>query len=89
MNPSSIRIGAIGCGQFMSQQHIQTVARSDNLVLQHLADIDRDKLTEVANHYQPLRQSTRWEDVVNDPDVDIVVAGVLPQLHPQIARAAI
>jgi len=89
MNPSSIRIGAIGCGQFMSQQHIQTVARSEHLVLQHLADIDTEKLTKVANHYQPVRQSTRWEDVVNDPEVDIIVAGVLPQLHPQIARAAI
>ncbi len=89
MNPSSIRIGAIGCGQFMSQQHIQTIARNDHLVLQHLADINRDKLTKVSNHYQPVRQSTRWEDVVNDPKVDIIVAGVLPQLHPLIARAAI
>lgn len=89
MNPSSLRIGAIGCGQFMSQQHIQTIARSDHLVLQHLADIDRDKLTAVANYYHPVRQSIRWEEVVNDPEVDIIVAGVLPQLHPQIARAAI
>jgi len=89
MNPSSLRIGAIGCGQFMSQQHIQTIARSENLVLQHLADINRDRLTQVADHYHPVRQSSRWEDVVNDPEVDIIVAGVLPQLHPQIARAAI
>ena len=28
-----IRIGAIGCGQFMSQQHIQTIGRSPQLGL--------------------------------------------------------
>lgn len=89
MNPSAIRIGAIGCGQFMSQQHIQTVARSKQLVLQHLADIDPEKLETVASYYQPAQQSTSWEKVINDPEVDIVVAAVLPELHPEIARAAI
>ena len=36
---AQIRVGAIGCGQFMSRQHIQTVGRSPHLVLQHLADL--------------------------------------------------
>ena len=84
-----IRVGAIGCGQFMSQQHLQTIGRSPCLVLQHLADLDEAKLQRVASQYAPVRQSTRWEDVVADPEVDVVVAGVLPQIHPQIARAAI
>ncbi len=87
--PKRIRIGAIGCGQFMSQQHLQTIARSEHLALQHLADVDPVKLQRVADRYQPARRSTRWEDVVADPEVEIVVAGVVPSLHPQIARAAI
>ena len=87
--PGQIRIGAIGCGQFMSRIHLQTIARSQRLVLQHLADVNPDKLRPVAGRYEPVRQSTRWEDVVADPEVQIIVAGVLPELHPQIARAAI
>lgn len=90
-HPSSspLRIGAIGCGQFMSQQHIQTVNRSEQLVLQHLVDIDPVRLEGVAARYHPVRQSTRWEDAVNDPEVDVVVVGILPELHPVIARAAL
>lgn len=84
-----IRVGAIGCGQFMSRQHVQTIARSPDLVLQHLADLDRAKLQRVADRYSPARRSTRWEDVVADPEVEIVVTGVLPEFHPQIAKAAI
>jgi len=87
--PKRIRIGAIGCGQFMSRIHLQTIARSERLVLQHLADIDQTKLGCVADRYRPVRRSTRWEDVVADPEVEIVAAGVLPEVHPQIARAAI
>lgn len=84
-----IRVGAIGCGQFMSRQHVQTIARSPCLMLQHLADLDRAKLQRVAARYAPAHQSTRWEDVVADPEVEIVVAGVLPEFHAQIVRAAV
>lgn len=73
----------------MSQQHIQTIARSSRLVLQHLADIDPVKLERVATRYRPVRHSRDWADVVSDPEVDIVVAGVLPELHPLIARACL
>ncbi len=86
---AQIRVGAIGCGQFMSRQHIQTIGRSPHLVLRHLADLDPARLAGVADRYQAQRRSTRWEDVVADPEVEVVVAGVFPELHPQIARAAI
>ena len=88
-SPRPIRVGAIGCGQFMSRQHIQTIARSQRLVLQHLADLDAAKLARLSDRYRPARRSTRWEDVVADAEVDVVVAGVLPELHPRIAQAAI
>ena len=84
-----IRVGIIGCGQFMSRQHIQTIARSPLLPLQHLADPNEEKLERIAGRYRPARHSTRWEDVVADPDVEIVVVGVVPQLHAEIARAAL
>ena len=86
---AQIRVGAIGCGQFMSRQHIQTIGRSPHLVLRHLADLDPARLAQVADRYRAQQRSTRWEDVVADAEVDVVVAGVFPELHPQIARAAI
>ena len=82
----TIRVGVIGCGQFMSRQHIQTIARSPHLLLQHLADLDGDKLARVAERYPPVRRSTRWQDVVADPEVEVVVIGVVPRFHAEIAR---
>ncbi len=84
-----VRVGAIGCGQFMSRQHIQTVNRSPLLSLQHLADLNEKKLSRVAERYLPVRSSTDWREVVSDPDVDVVVVGVVPDLHPEICRAAL
>lgn len=84
-----IRVGVIGCGQFMSRQHIQTIARSEALTLQHLADLDAAKLASVAERYRPVHCSTRWQDVVCDPAVDVVVVGVVPRFHAEIAQAAL
>lgn len=86
---ANVRVGAIGCGQFMSRQHIPTIAQSPHLVLEHLADLDAEKLARLAGRYHPRRQSTRWQDVVENPEVDVVVVGVLPALHPLIAEAAL
>ncbi|MBW7895432.1 MAG: Gfo/Idh/MocA family oxidoreductase [Opitutaceae bacterium] len=86
---SPLRVGVIGCGQFMRQQHIQTVARSGQLVLQHLADRNEQALTDVADRYHPVRRSTNWEEVVADPAVDVVVVGIVPEFHPAVARAAL
>ncbi len=85
----TIRVGVIGCGQFMSRQHIQTIARSPHLLLQHLADLDAEKLARVAERYPPVRRSTRWQDVVADPEVEAVVIGVVPRFHAEMARAAL
>ena len=56
----NIKMGVIGCGQFMSQQHIQTINRSKFLTLQHLADRAREKVECIARKYNAARYSTDW-----------------------------
>ena len=85
----TIRVGVIGCGQFMSRQHIQTIARSPRLKLQHLADLDGEKLARVADAIRRFVGRLRWQDVVADPEVEAVVIGVVPRFHAEIARAAL
>jgi predicted dehydrogenase len=84
-----VRVAAIGCGQFMRQQHIQTIARSNRLRLHALVDLDAQRLAEVAARYRPLRATTGWEEAVADPEVDVVVVAVRPEFHAEIARAAL
>ena len=42
-----------------------------------------------ANATRPRACTTDWRDVVSSPEVDVVVVGVLPSMHPEIAMAAI
>ncbi len=89
MTDQVIRVGVIGCGQFMSRQHIQTIGRSPGLRLQHLADRDSERLGRVAARYEAVRTSVDWQHLVEDPEVDVVVVGVVPHLHASMARAAL
>jgi len=84
-----MRMGVIGCGQFMSRQHIQTIARSERLSLHHLADRDPAALARMTERYAPTRTSTIWEAVVADAEVDVVVAGIVPKYHAAIVRACL
>jgi predicted dehydrogenase len=43
----------------------------------------------VAEKYKAVRYTTRWEAVIADPEVDVVVVGVVPKLNPEITRAAL
>ena len=73
----------------MSRQHIQTIHRSEHLQLEHLVTRDPVKAQRVGRQYGAKKVGTNWEDVVADPAVDVVVVGVVPELHPLIARAAL
>lgn len=84
-----IGVGAIGCGNFMRRQHLQTIDRSTDLKLVHLADIDSKALTTAAERFAPARTSSRFEDVIADTEVQVLVVGVVPAAHPVIVRAAI
>ena len=84
-----IRMGVIGCGQFMSQQHIQTIAKSEDLSLYFLADQDSQKLDKFSALYNPCKTTTKWQEVVESPDVDILVVGILPEFHTTIVKAAL
>ena len=84
-----IRLGVIGCGQFMSQQHIQTISRNKNLLLYFLADKDSQKLEKLSAIYKPCKTSSHWQDVVDSHDVDILVVGIVPKFHAGIVKAAL
>ena len=89
MTKTDIKVGAIGCGQFMRSQHIQTIARSEKLTLCFLVDINEQKLDEVCTLYSPKKKSTDWREVVQDSEVEVVVVGIEPKFHPEIAVAAL
>jgi predicted dehydrogenase len=80
-----LRLGLIGAGRW-GRLYAKTVADLRDVALTHLA---RAK-AEPPDFLPPgCRFSSRWQEVVNDPEVDGILVVTPPQSHAEIARAAL
>jgi predicted dehydrogenase len=82
-------VGVIGtgwCGGIRAQ------ASADHALVDalHIAEINEDRLNEVRDLTNPVTASTNWEDIVDNPDIDIVMISATPEtLHYPMCRAAL
>ena len=92
--PAKIRLGIIGCGGIMTH-HVQgLVARHEAVSLAWLCDVDPaqiDKMNALVTREfqaaQPKRTS-RFEDLIEDKDLDAVIIATPHHWHAPIALAA-
>lgn len=84
-----LSVGVIGTGWCGGIRAV-ACARSALVGDLHLAEVDGPRLQEMTRLTQPASTTTRWEDVVENPDVDAVLVSSTPeQLHHPMARAAL
>ncbi|MEV0609949.1 Gfo/Idh/MocA family oxidoreductase [Polymorphospora rubra] len=81
------RIGLVGCGA-ISGQYLTTLARTAGLELVAVADLDRSRAEQVARARPGIRDLP-VDDLLTDPDVDIVLNLTTPAAHADIALRAI
>lgn len=91
--PARIRLGIIGCGGIMTH-HVQgIVARKVPVSLAWLCDIDPAQIERMSQHttgFQsaPPKKTGRYEDVIDDKDVDAVIIATPHHWHAPIALRA-
>jgi len=84
----SIGVGIIGGGAVTQSIHLPTLARLPELFsVKHVMDIDPDTARLVADR-SGARWTTRYEDVLDDPEVDVVAVCSPPAWHPEQVIAA-
>ena len=88
-----VRLGIIGCGGIMGHHVKGLVSRRESVSLAWLCDVDPrqiDKLAALVRGFQsaPARQTSRYEDVIADPDVDAVIIATPHHWHAPIALRA-
>ncbi len=66
-----IRAGVIGLG--IGAQHAQSLYARDDVELVVICDVDRARLEEVGGRFSDVRLSTAWDEVVADPDLDVII----------------
>jgi predicted dehydrogenase len=81
------RVGVVGCGN-ISGIYFRNCAKMENLEVVACADLVREKARAAAEEYDvPKVCST--EDLLADPDVEIVLNLTIPNAHAEVALAAV
>ncbi len=91
---TKIRLGIIGCGGIMTHHVKGLVSRLESVSIPWLCDVDPaqiDKMNALVTHdFQsaPPKHTARYEDVIEDKDVDAVIIATPHHWHAPIALRA-
>jgi predicted dehydrogenase len=84
-----INVGIIGTGWCGGIRAV-TASRSPLVDQLHLAEIQPDRLAEITSQTNPTHTTDRWQDIVENPDIDAVVVSATPEhVHYPMAKAAL
>ncbi|GHO42467.1 dehydrogenase [Ktedonospora formicarum] len=84
---NKVNVGIIGCG-VISSIYLEAPSKFDILNIVACADIDLDRARAQAEKYNVPKVCT-VEELLADPDIDIVLNLTIPKVHAEIALAAL
>ena len=85
----SLRIGILGCGPIAQFAHLESTQKACNAVLQAVCDADQDLAQRFGSFYDARRIYTRYEDMLDDPEIDAVILATSDAFHVPGALKAI
>ncbi len=77
---ATIRVGVIGCGKFAEAQHLPNCQVADNVELWHCSSRS-EKGRKTAERFGAKKITADYRDVLNDPEVDMVILSVPHKMH--------
>ena len=86
---NKLRIGVVGCGPIAQNAHLPAIEKARDIRLQAIADTDAGLREAVAQRYQAYSAYKHSDEILADPDVDLVILAVSDRLHVPLAKDAI
>ncbi len=91
--PEKLNLGIIGCGSIMRHHIKGLVSRKEAVSISYLCDVDPqqiDQMAKLMDGFQPHRakQTSRYEDVIKDKNVDAVIIATPHHWHAPMTLAA-
>ncbi len=92
--PEKVRLGIIGCGSIMTHHVKGLVSRKESVSIPWLCDVDPAQIHKMKSHVTgdfqtaPPKHTGRYEDVIEDKDVDAVIIATPHHWHAPIALRA-
>ena len=91
--PAVVRLGIIGCGGIMTHHVKGLISRKEAVSLAWLCDVDPGQIDRISTNIPrdlqaPPKRTSRYEEVIDDADVDAVIIATPHHWHAPIALAA-
>ncbi|MBA4387611.1 MAG: gfo/Idh/MocA family oxidoreductase [Verrucomicrobia bacterium] len=84
----TIRVGMIGAGA-IADDHCGNLQKHKEVELVAVADLSAERRALVKKNYKMARDYEKWEDLVNDAEIDAVVVALPNVFHAPVATAAL
>ncbi len=85
----TIRVGMIGFGANTRLRHAPGLLACPNVSLAAVCNRSLESTQKVASEFDIGKSYERWEQVVEDPDIDAICIGTWPYMHCPITLAAL
>lgn len=82
-----LKAGLVGCG-FISTIYFENATKFEVFDITACADLDLDRARQKAEEYN-IQKACSTEELIADPDIDIVINLTIPAVHADIAVAAL
>lgn len=73
LSESRVNVALVGCGGIARSQHLPNLTRAPNIRLQAVCDVNRAAAESAARDYGVPRVAERFEDLLTDPAIDLIV----------------
>ncbi len=83
------KVGVIGLGGIAQLVHLPNLAKLSNAEVTSVAEIDKRKLTAIADKFKIQNRYHDYKDLLTDSDVDAVIIATPTNVHAEIAIEAL
>src|ERR1044071_6136069 len=84
----NIEVGAVGCG-YWGPNLVRNLRQAQDCHLKRLCDVNEARLNHLGRMYPEIALTRRYEDLLNDADLDAVVIATPTRFHYEMAKAAL
>lgn len=77
-----LKIGLIGCGR-ISKNHFEAIASQSDAKCIYCCDIIKDRVREAAEKYNIPAWTVNYQEMLSDPDIDLISICTPSGLHPE------
>ncbi len=84
-----VNVGFIGAGSFISRHHLPTAGKSKVMKIRAIADLNQELLNAHAEKYAPDYTTDDYKQLLNDPEIDLIVIGTRQDTHAALIIEAL